>query len=113
MVDVVFVLWFFWAELPCGSLGYLSHLFFLSWLHPLYLFPFPSSLFATAGRNRGRPADGGWMKKVAYGGTLSDRQAAVVLQIQEAPFHRLDMLDGLLAFQEKKSPREALVASGA
>ena len=47
------------------------------------------------------------------GGTLADKQAALVLQLQEACIHRVDMLASLLNMMSKKSKREALMALGA
>lgn len=36
----------------------------------------------------------------------------MVLQVQEAPMHRMDLLDGLLNMMAKKSKRESLLAMG-
>ena len=59
-----------------------------------------------------RDRDQHWLKSVMSGGTLGDRQAALVLQLQEACIHRVDMLSSLLTMAAKKSKREALMALG-
>jgi len=49
-----------------------------------------------------------WLKTVLTSGTQSDKMAALVLQIQEAPIHNLSCLDSLIAMVKKKSRRESL-----
>ncbi|CAN0424409.1 unnamed protein product [Ectocarpus sp. 13 AM-2016] len=43
--------------------------------------------------------------QVLRGGTLSDKVAALTLQVQESPVHRLAVLDGLLDLGLKKERR--------
>lgn len=45
------------------------------------------------------------------GGTLSDKVAALTLQVQESPVHRLAVLDGLLDLGLKKERRTVSCAS--
>lgn len=46
-----------------------------------------------------------FLTKVLRGGTLSDKVAALTLQVQESPVHRLSVLDGLLELGLKKERR--------
>lgn len=43
--------------------------------------------------------------QVLRGGTLSDKVAALTLQVQESPVHRLSVFDGLLDLGLKKERR--------
>lgn len=47
--------------------------------------------------------------KVLRGGTLSDKVAALTLQVQESPVHRMAVLDGLLDLGVKKERRTVSV----
>lgn len=46
-----------------------------------------------------------WVFQVLRGGTLSDKVAALTLQVQESPVHRMAVLDGLLDLGVKKERR--------
>ncbi|XP_065175034.1 CCAAT/enhancer-binding protein zeta-like [Sycon ciliatum] len=54
--------------------------------------------------------DAKWIRTVMKTGTLSDRVAALALQIQESPVHQLSTLSNLLMMANKKVKREALIA---
>jgi hypothetical protein len=53
-----------------------------------------------------------WLRTVLASGTLSDRLAALALQIQESPVHQLSCIDTLIRMARKKNKREALMALG-
>ncbi|XP_030854891.1 CCAAT/enhancer-binding protein zeta [Strongylocentrotus purpuratus] len=50
-----------------------------------------------------------WMQTVAKSGALSDKVAALTLEVQGAPIHTPLSLDALLAMVKKKGRREALI----
>ncbi|XP_063959012.1 CCAAT/enhancer-binding protein zeta-like isoform X2 [Lytechinus pictus] len=50
-----------------------------------------------------------WMQTVAKSGALSDKVAALTLEVQGAPIHTPLSLDSLLAMVRKKGRREALI----
>ncbi|CAM9556723.1 unnamed protein product, partial [Scytosiphon promiscuus] len=64
----------------------------------------------TAQRARHASGDDKWVEQVLRGGTLSDKVAALTLQVQESPVHRLSVLDGLLDLGLKKERRTAQMA---
>eukprot|EP00118_Oscarella_pearsei_P007800 m.39090 g.39090 ORF g.39090 m.39090 type:complete len:956 (+) comp32671_c0_seq4:18-2885(+) len=57
-----------------------------------------------------KSGDSHWLKTVLTSGTLSDRLAAITLQIQESPVHQLNNLDTLVHMTKKKGKRESLLA---
>ncbi|CAM9575688.1 unnamed protein product, partial [Hapterophycus canaliculatus] len=63
-----------------------------------------------AQRARHASGDDKWVEQVLRGGTLSDKVAALTLQVQESPVHRLSVLDGLLDLGLKKERRTAQMA---
>jgi hypothetical protein len=50
------------------------------------------------------------MHTVTQSGTFSDKMAAMILMIQESPYHRLALLDELLKIAGEKNVRNARVA---
>ncbi|XP_022088681.1 CCAAT/enhancer-binding protein zeta-like [Acanthaster planci] len=54
-----------------------------------------------------------WMQTVVSSGVLTDKVAALTLQVQTAPVHTPVALDSLLTMVKKKGRREALVAMDA
>ena len=52
------------------------------------------------------------MRTVLTSGTVTDKVAALTLQVQESPIHSLSSLDMLLSMVKKKGKREALLALG-
>lgn len=63
-------------------------------------------------REKRKPGEASWMKTVSAGGTVGDKIAALVLQIQESPLHNLKNLEILLSKVERNNRREALLAAG-
>eukprot|EP01041_Mallomonas_annulata_P004588 gene4588-9117_t len=51
-----------------------------------------------------------WIEEVIHSGTLSDRIAALALQIQESPIHHLTALDDLITLANKKEQRSSQLA---
>jgi hypothetical protein len=56
-----------------------------------------------------KKSSGAWLKTVLTSGTLSDKMAALVLLVQEAPLHNLTSLDSLLSMVKKKGGRRELL----
>ena len=55
----------------------------------------------------GGGADAEWMKTVVKSGTLTDRVAALTLQVQTSPLHHLKEISTLVAMTAKSNSREA------
>ncbi|CAN0202228.1 unnamed protein product, partial [Phaeothamnion confervicola] len=58
-------------------------------------------------RARKQTGDDKWLAQVLRAGTLSDRVAALTLQVQESPPHRLAALDKLVDMAAQKDRRAA------
>ena len=56
--------------------------------------------------------DGTFLGRVASSGTLGDKLAAMVVQLQQSPIHHSSLLDGLLKSLSKNTMRESLLALG-
>lgn len=70
------------------------------------------SCFFFTGREHKKRSDSQWLKTVLTSGTLSDKMAALTLQVEESPVHSLSALDSLVAMVHKKGKREAMMAAG-
>ncbi|XP_020619929.1 CCAAT/enhancer-binding protein zeta-like [Orbicella faveolata] len=57
-----------------------------------------------------KSSDSEWLKSVVSSGTLSDKVAALTVQIQESAVHRLKTLDILISMAKKKGRRESIIA---
>jgi hypothetical protein len=66
--------------------------------------------YAAAYRSK---ADSKWVQQVIQSGTLSDKVAALAMQIQESPMHNLDALDTLVDMCARKEQRVAQLALAA
>ena len=63
-----------------------------------------------ADQRKGSTTNSDFLRKVISSGTLTDKMASMLLMIQEAPMHRLPVLDALLKMAGRKGKREAIMA---